>query len=73
MRPVTIDLYGRTVVAINSDSGWKIFYAGQEGKRRPAADIVVPPDITERQLEQYLADLCHEWATGQNPDVKRIS
>lgn len=73
MTSATFDLFGRHVVAIRTEFGWKMFYAGTEGKRRPATDIVVPPGITEGQLEQYLSDLCHEWATAENPGVKRLS
>lgn len=71
--PIKLDLFGRVVIATQNEFGWKIFYAGSEGKRRPALDIVVPPEIPESQLEQYLADLCHEWATEQNPGVNRLS
>jgi len=69
---IKLDLYGRVVIATQNARGWKIYYAGSEGKRRPALDLVVPPEISVSQLEQYLADLCHEWATEQNPGVKRL-
>lgn len=67
------DLYGRTIIATRNESGWNMFYAGAEGKRRPAPDIIVPSEVAESELEQYLADLCHEWATDQNPSVKQLS
>ena len=49
-----------------------MFYRGTEGKRRAAPDLVVPNDVGESQLGQYLADLCHEWATERHPDVRRL-
>ncbi len=55
------------------ERGWATFYLGVEGKRRPATEIVVPQDIPESEIEQYLGDLCHEWATKQHPDVKRLA
>ncbi|MGI9204848.1 MAG: DUF7661 family protein [Woeseiaceae bacterium] len=73
MTSVKLDVFGRIVIATRGECGWKMFYAGTEGKRRPALDIIVPPEIPEAGLEQYLADLCHEWATGRNPRVKRLS
>lgn len=73
MAAIKLDLFGRVVIATRNECGWEIFYAGAEGKRRPALDIVVPPDISESQLDQYLADLCHEWATELNPGVHRLS
>jgi hypothetical protein len=71
-RIIRLDVFGRHVLVIRDGSGWKAFYAGEEGKRRPATDIVVPNDICETALEQYLADLCHEWSTERNPGVKRL-
>ena len=46
--------------------------SGLRGKRRPAMDIVVPHDIQESEIEQYVDDLCHEWATERNPVEERI-
>ena len=66
------DVFGRAILVVETASGWATFYLGAEGKRRSATDIVVPPDILESDIEQYLSDLCHEWATDRNPNVKRI-
>ena len=49
------------------------FYTGADGKKRSAKDIVIPSELAESALEQYLDDLCHEWATATQPDVRRIS
>ena len=66
------DVFGRTVQVVPSERGWSAFFVGVEGKRRPARDIVVPGDISEKNMEQYLADLCHEWANVRHPVVKRL-
>ncbi len=55
-----------------SENGWAVFYLGDEGKSRPATDIVIPSDINESEIEQYLDDLCHEWATEKHPNIKRL-
>lgn len=65
-------VFGRTVQVVASEHGWSAFYLGSEGKRRPARDIVVPADILEANMEQYLGDLCHEWASARYPEVKRL-
>ena len=72
MRQIRLDVFGRLVLAMHTDDGWKIYYVGGEGKRRPASDIMVPHDISEANLEEYLADLCHEWSSARNPDVRRL-
>ena len=62
------DVYGRQVAAVRESSGWVLYDVG-EGKRRVAHDLKVPPEIEERDLRGYLADLCHERATRVHPDV----
>ncbi len=72
MKPLRFDVFGRQVLVAESENGWAAFYLGAEGKKRPATDIVVPAGISESDIEQYLGDLCHEWATDDHPDVKRL-
>ena len=71
-KSLLFDVFGRTVLVVASQGGWSAFYVGVEGKRRPARDLVVPGDITEEEMEQYLGDLCHEWASHRHPEVKRL-
>lgn len=72
MTRIRFDVYGREVLAVHESTGWVIYDVG-EGKRRPAHDLQVPPDIGESELRGYLADLCHERATAAHPDVQRLS
>lgn len=73
MSPIKFDVYGRYVLIFRTSEGWKIDYASDQGKRRPATDIFIPDFISEFEIEQYLADLCHEWATDKHPLVRRIN
>jgi len=72
MKRLRFDVFGRDVLVEKHERGWRVFYRGSEGKRRPATDIVIPPNIEESKLAQYLDDLCHEWATDRNRTVKRV-
>ncbi len=72
MKPLKFDVYGRRVLVERSAGGWLAFYAGNEGKKRPATDIVIPDSLVETELAQYLADLFHESASRQHPEVKQI-
>ena len=72
MKSLKFDVFGRDVLIIGSSSGWKAFYVGTEGKRRPATDIVIPSGIKEAKLTEYLDDLCHEWANDRNNSVNRV-
>ena len=72
MKLLKFDVFGRDVLIVEKDGGWKAFYLGSEGKRRPARDITVPSNVTESKMAQYLDDLCHEWATDRNNSVRRV-
>ena len=72
MKALKFNVFGRDVLIVRKEGGWQAFYLGSEGKRRPATEITVPPDITESGMAQYLDDLCHEWATDRNNTVKKL-
>ena len=72
MKILKFDVFGRDVLIEKTAEGWQVFYLGNEGKRRPARDIIVPPNIEESDIAQYLDDLCHEWATERNNSVNRV-
>jgi hypothetical protein len=72
MKSIKFDVYGQRISVSPTGTGWDIYYTGDQGKKRPASDIIIPVFIAESEIEQYLADLCHEWATEKYPDVRRI-
>ena len=72
MNPIKISVYGRLISVEKTDRGWAVFYPGADGRRRPAEDLVIPDFIGESELENYLSDLCHEWASAKHPAVRRL-
>ena len=66
------DVFGRRIIIERQGAAWAAFEPGDDGKRREALDIVIPPDVTESELLRYLADLCHEGASPSRPDVRRL-
>ncbi len=72
MNPIKIKVYGVLVIVEKTDSGWAVFYPGADGRRRSAGDIIIPDFVEESELENYLSDLCHEWATDRHPSVHRL-
>ena len=65
------DVFGTQVGVERQGDVWHAWYLGSEGKRRPA-DFVVPDFIEEFELARYLADLFHESASPDRPDVRRL-
>jgi hypothetical protein len=72
MSRLEFDVFGRRLLVERTDSGWTALYPGSEGKHRVAHGIVIPPDTPETDLERYLADLCHEWASPERSTVRRL-
>jgi hypothetical protein len=63
------DVYGRKVGVIRKDDCWEAMYLGPDGKHRPAPGIIIPPSARSSDLGRFLADLLHEFASPERPDV----
>ena len=72
MSELRFNVFGRLIVISGEAGAWRAFYFGSEGKRRPA-DFVVPGELAEHELREYLADLFHEDATPRNHSVVQLS
>jgi hypothetical protein len=65
------DVFGRRIIVERQGDAWMSFEFGDDGKRR-TADFVLPPDLSEDDVEQYLADLFHEAARPDRSEVRRV-
>lgn len=70
--PIKMEVFGRIVLVIPFPKGWSVFYLGSDGKRRPAHDLFIPSSVSETEIPDYLADICHEWASEKYPEVRRL-
>lgn len=66
------DVYCRIVV-IERGHGqmWLAYWQGADGKRGKA-DFPVPSRLSPADLENYLEELFHEWATPERPAIIRL-
>jgi len=72
MQELRFNVFGRLVAVAGPPGARQAFYLGSEGKRRPA-DFIVPADVADDDLGEYLADLFHEEATPRNDSVRRLA
>ena len=68
-----LDVFGKLILAIHTNDGWEMFYLNEDGKRRLATEILVPNFVKETEIENYIEDICHEWATEKHPNVRRLN
>lgn len=64
-----LNVFGRYVEVVRRQDRWLVYYLGSEGKKRIAEDILIPSGVKEDNLVEYIADLCHEWASPNKSDV----
>lgn len=62
------DVFGRRMYVDRAEGGWRAFWLGNEGKRRPV-EIAIPGTLDAAELRTFLADVFHECATERHPDV----
>ena len=72
MKELTFKVFGSLIGVSGQPGAWRAFYFGAEGKRRPA-DFIIPDDVSETDLCEYLADLLHEDATPRNNTALQLS
>ncbi|WP_119394907.1 DUF7661 family protein [Salinibius halmophilus] len=67
------DIYGKKVLQVIRKNGeWLAFYSG-DGIKRKTDDIYIPASIAENELEEYIGDVFHEWATHDNHSIVRLT
>ena len=63
------DVFGREVGVLREEARWRAVFVGREGKHRAAPSIAIPSSLPEAELGRFLADLFHESASPERPDV----
>lgn len=70
MEAYKFNVFGRIVLVEKYADGWRAYYPGYDGKMR-LADFVIPKEIIDEELQQYLGDLFHENARPNCSEVWR--
>ena len=65
------DVFGRRIVVESTGSGWRAWYPGADGTRRPA-EFAIPAHLDAGSIAGYLDDLFHEHATAAHPKVRLL-
>ena len=71
-RRFRLDVFGRLMAVERRGDEWRLYDLGAEGKRSPVPEVTVPATLTDVEVERFLADLFHEYASSRHPDVKRL-
>ena len=66
------DVFGREIGVVRQDGAWRAVFVGKEGKHRTAPGVTIPPDLPASDLARFLADLFHEAARPDRPEVTAL-
>lgn len=55
-----LDIYGRFQLDVVRENGRWVAFRVDPGKRTRLADLVIPPDLDDGEIAQFLDDLYHE-------------
>jgi hypothetical protein len=64
-------VFGMLILVEKHADDWRPYYSSGDGKKRPA-DFLIPSDIGEDDLAQYLGDLFHEHARPNHAEVIKL-
>ncbi|MBY5943851.1 hypothetical protein KUW02_01180 [Photobacterium rosenbergii] len=65
------DVFGTKMSVQRKDGFWLLFKESDTAMRARIYDVVIPPELEEADLATYLADIYHENASANHPDVRR--
>ncbi|MCG8565836.1 MAG: hypothetical protein MI747_12215 [Desulfobacterales bacterium] len=65
-------VFGRTMDIQRMNHRWQVYLLGQDGKRRLLHEVLIPSHVPDHELETYLEDLLHEWASPGKDQVIKL-
>ncbi|KHT64966.1 hypothetical protein RJ45_03585 [Photobacterium gaetbulicola] len=65
------DVFSTKMSVQQKDGFWLLYKESDTAMRARIYDVVIPPELEEGDLATYLADIYHENATANYPDVRR--
>ena len=66
------DIYGRFELEVVREQGQWVAYRVARGMRYRDYDVVLPPELGEQDIAEFLDDLFHEFS-GPGQSVKQVS
>ena len=71
-KPIRFDVFGKPMAVVRRDNRWLLLSITGAGINSPVSGVEIPPELEEKELEQFLDDIFHEQASRENPAVIRI-
>ncbi|WP_438944494.1 DUF7661 family protein [Shewanella nanhaiensis] len=63
------DVFGKAMLVQRKEGAWLLFIDSGLGLRSRVFDVVIPAELTEKDLAGYLDDIFHEHSSEKHPHV----
>ncbi|MFY8274927.1 DUF7661 family protein [Pseudoalteromonas sp. SSDWG2] len=70
---IKFDVFGKQMSVIKKEHEWQLFNESDTGMRARVYDVIIPSDINEEELAQYLDDIYHEYSSDKHAKVTRLN
>lgn len=69
---IEFDVFGKRMSVQRRDDEWLLFLHPDTGIRSRVYDVVIPGDLEESDLAEYLSDMYHEYGSENTSTVQRL-
>jgi len=66
------DVFGKLMSVQRKDNEWLLFIKTGTGMRIRVYDVIIPPDLKENELANFLSDMYHEYGNENKPEVRKL-
>lgn len=70
---IKFNVFGKVLSVQRKNDEWLLFREADTGMRARIYDVVIPPELTQDKLAQYLDDIYHEHASEKHPSVIQLN
>ncbi|MCP3940132.1 MAG: hypothetical protein GY710_01440 [Desulfobacteraceae bacterium] len=70
---IKFNVFGRIYSLQRKGEEWHFFIESGTGIRAKVSDVIIPSELKEHELEEYLDDIYHENASEKYPSVIRLN
>ncbi|MCL9781750.1 hypothetical protein M9194_09960 [Vibrio sp. S4M6] len=71
MKKLKFSVFGQTMSVERKHDQWLLYRESATSIKARIYDVVIPPELDPDEIGRYLADIFHENATQEHPDVTR--
>ncbi|WP_040440342.1 DUF7661 family protein [Algicola sagamiensis] len=73
MKQLHFNVFGQRMSVQRHDHEWLLFHNSDKGLKSREYSVIIPSELSESEIALFLADIYHEHASEQHPDVIQLN